>query len=97
MKRVLFILAAGCLTFVLTLAAAAIEQPTDPELQSPPADGLNSPAPPSDDRDEDVQGALGDPHDLGGGFRDHANPPVQVEIDEISLITRLILLLMRSV
>jgi len=97
MTRILIVLAACGLTGLLALAAVASEEPDDPELQPPPAQGLEIPPPPAPGGDADAQGADGDPHELGGGFRDHTRPPVPDQIDRALRLPPLLVLYLRLI
>ena len=98
MNRFLVFLCAASLVLVLTSAATATGGPPDADQHSPPAQGLDLPAAPDlPHGNGDPQDADGDPHDLGGGFRDHVDPPVPVVIERTyRLLMPLFTLVLRS-
>ena len=76
MKRILAILTLVGLVLAMPLAAMADASDGDgpPQDQS---EGLYDPPACDDDGMYDQQDTMGDPHDLGGGFRGSPAPPSQ--------------------
>ncbi len=81
MKRILAILTLVGLVLALPLATAAVASGDDgpPQDQS---DGIYDPPAGDGDGAGDQQDYMGDPHDLGGGFRGSPAPPSQTGVGD---------------
>lgn len=81
MKRILAILTLLGLVLAMPLAATAVA--SDDGVPQEQSEGIyNPPACEDDDGVCDQQDTMGDPHDLGGGFRGTPAPPSQSGIED---------------